>query len=132
MNHESSFPDPLELRLHSHRNGSAILQLTHYFRYCNPLYPIITVPTGFLTDGASIPRLFWNILGPHGPWFRAAVVHDFLYNPKSTQHFPGIDRRMADSIFLEAMKDCGVGWLSRTTIFTAVRSFGWLPYKRRP
>lgn len=108
------------------------VRLLHFFRYDNGQDPIITVPQGFISDGASIPKAFHTIIGPYGDYFPAALVHDFLYSPASNPCHRGIDRRMADSIFLEAMKDCGVGWLSRTTIFTAVRSFGWLPYKRRP
>ena len=37
-----------------------------------------TVPQGFVTDGASIPRLLWRIIGsPYQPQFlRAAIIHD--------------------------------------------------------
>jgi len=130
MTNESSFPDPFDARLFGHSNGGAVWILTHYFRYCHPDHPIITVPTGFETDGASIPRPFWNILGPHGPYFRAAVIHDFLYSRRSDNHFHGIDRLLADRIFLSAMTDCGVGWITRHTIYRAVRLFGWIPYKK--
>jgi hypothetical protein len=130
MIHDSSFPDPFDARLFGHSNGGAVWILTHYFRYCHPDHPIITVPTGTLTDGASIPRCFHNIMGPHGPWFKAAVIHDFLYSPQSCHHYPGITRTMADQIFLQAMEDCGVGWITRRTIYRAVRMFGWIPYKK--
>lgn len=41
----------------------------------------ITVKKGFVTDGASIPRIFWSIIGGpfEGPLLFAAVVHDGLY-----------------------------------------------------
>jgi len=130
MTHESSFPDPFDARLYGHGRNGAIWILTHYFRYCHPDYPIVTVPTGALTDGASIPKCFHNIMGPTGPWFKAAVIHDFLYSPQSCHHYSGIDRAMADRIFLQAMADCGVGWITRQTIYRAVRTFGWLCYKK--
>jgi hypothetical protein len=130
MTHESSFPDPLHFQLHGHRNGSSVLALAHYFRYCNPRFPIITVPVGFLTDGASIPRIFWSIIGPHGNYYRAAVIHDFLYNPSSKRHYSAVTRAMADSIFLQAMEDCGVGWITRHTIYRAVRAFGWRSFRK--
>lgn len=41
---------------------------------------IITVPKGFVSDGASIPRLLWVVLGsPFSPkLIRAAIQHDYL------------------------------------------------------
>ena len=38
----------------------------------------ITVPTGFITDLASTPRLLWNVIAPFDV-ARAAIVHDLLY-----------------------------------------------------
>jgi hypothetical protein len=131
MIHESSFPDPLDVRLYAHNHNGAVWILTHYFRYTHPDFPIVTVPVGTMTDGASIPKIFHSILGPNGPWFRAAVIHDYLYNPASNRCHAGITRDMADRIFLQAMMDCGVGWLTRRTIYRAVRMFGWIPYKKR-
>jgi hypothetical protein len=40
---------------------------------------LITVPAGMTTDLASIPRLVSGAIPPDGPWARAAVVHDFLF-----------------------------------------------------
>jgi hypothetical protein len=125
-----NFPDPLDTRLYGYRGQEAVEKLTHYFRYCNPKHPIITVPCGSLTDGASIPKCFHNIMGPRGPWYRAAVIHDYLYSLQSSKYYPGIKRKMADQIFLDAMVDCGVGFVTRQTIYRAVRAFGWFCYKK--
>lgn len=40
----------------------------------------ITIPEGFEWDGASIPRLFWSVVGsPYSPKFiTASLVHDYL------------------------------------------------------
>ena len=38
---------------------------------------IITVPAGFVTDLASIPRVVWSFFPPDGPWVKGAVIHDF-------------------------------------------------------
>lgn len=40
---------------------------------------IIIIPKGFITDGASIPRVFWSIISPTGPLFLASILHDFAY-----------------------------------------------------
>lgn len=39
----------------------------------------IVVPKGYLTDGASIPKVLWSLIGsPYQPRFlTAAIVHDF-------------------------------------------------------
>jgi hypothetical protein len=40
---------------------------------------LIVVPQGFLTDGASIPRLLWWLISPFGPLLEGAILHDFAY-----------------------------------------------------
>jgi hypothetical protein len=38
-----------------------------------------TVPKGYITDGASIPRIFWSFYPPNRPdYLPAAIVHDHL------------------------------------------------------
>lgn len=99
---------------------------------------LITVPPGFVTDLASIPRWAWTLLPPDGPWVKAAVIHDFLYRTHGTGvwkgHPSGIarpqpySRAEADGILREAMADRGVGPVARGIIWAAVRvggSAGW-------
>jgi len=87
---------------------------------------LITVPQGFATDMASIPRGLWNVLPPVGSYDRPAVVHDFLY-----QHGDGsVSRAEADAVFREAMEVVGVGWWARQTIYWGVRLGGWRPWNR--
>src|SRR5262245_38142541 len=38
-----------------------------------------TVPAGFVTDLASIPRIFWSALPRDGEYAYAAILHDYLY-----------------------------------------------------
>ena len=78
---------------------------------------IITVPTGFITDLASTPRLLWNVIAPFDV-ARAAIVHDLLYKAIRTYRWkvaktaPGEDKELiknakvaADKVFHLAMKD---------------------------
>jgi hypothetical protein len=123
-----NFPDELILKDAGMRGSSRLLRLVYYFRYMSPL-GCVTVPMGFVTDGASIPRMFWSIMGPHGPWFYAAIIHDYLYAKASDGRFD-CSRAEADEIFLAAMKDLGVRWHQRTIIYRAVRLFGWRSYKK--
>ena len=75
----------------------------------------ITVPTGFITDLASTPRVLWAFIAPFDV-ARAAIVHDLLY--KSIRQYrwkKGLieeDKELienakvaADKVFLLAMKD---------------------------
>lgn len=127
MSLPACFPDELHLMDWGMRGESRVFKLDHYFRYISSRGEI-TVPTGFLTDGASIPSPFWSILSPFGPYFPAALIHDYLYSHRSDAHHR-MSRRDADLIFKEAMFNLGVGWLTRETIFRAVRLFGGPSYK---
>jgi hypothetical protein len=77
----------------------------------------ITVPTEFITDLASTPRLLWAFIAPFDV-ARAAIVHDLLYKSirqyrwKVAKTAPGEDIKLikkakvvADKVFHLAMKD---------------------------
>ena len=83
---------------------------------------VIKAPEFFITDFASIPRLFWSILPPWGRYGKAAIIHDYCYR----SHL--YDRLRCDEIFLEAMGVLGVRPWTRRIIFRAVRIFGALAY----
>ena len=116
-----AFPLPLQLIDAGMKGNSRMWTLATEFRFVGS--KIIDVPAGFLTDGASVPRVFWSLFDPTGPYLQAAVIHDYLYN---TQVF---SRETADEVFLEAMKACGVGFITRQTVYRAVRFGGWVAWK---
>jgi Protein of unknown function (DUF1353) len=78
----------------------------------------VEVPVGFVTDLASIPRIFWSELRPDGDYAHAAVIHDYLY---WTQTRP---RDKADEIFRFEMQDLGIPNRTIAAIYRAVRIFG--------
>ncbi len=41
---------------------------------------VISVPAGFVTDLATVPRIFWTLLPPDGKYAKAAIIHDYLYD----------------------------------------------------
>lgn len=92
------------------------------FRYYSDVAGLITVPDGFLTDFASTPRAVWILFPKDGRWDGGAVIHDFCYG---THKF---ERSKCDAVFLEAMKTLGVGWITRHSMWLAVRMFGGLYY----
>jgi hypothetical protein len=77
----------------------------------------VVVPTGFVTDLASIPRipLLRFLIIKNGRHRSPAIVHDWLCRL-------GLEfsRTMADRIFLEAMKLLGVPRIRRKLMYWAV------------
>lgn len=126
----NAFPDVAQFADAGMRGDCRIFRLTTSFRYHSSV-GTIWIPKGFYTDGASVPRIFWNIFSPFGSYFSAALVHDYLYSKDSTARCTIEDRETADSIFLEAMFNAGVGWLTRHTVHSAVRLGGWRSYKKK-
>ena len=83
----------------------------------------ITVPAGFICNGASVPAVFTFVLPKAGARYdRAACLHDFLY---ATRMF---DRKKCDEIFYEAMKFDKVAKWKAWAIFAGVRVFGAKAY----
>ena len=92
------------------------------------------VPTGFVTDFASVPRFLHWVISPYGAYTRAAVLHDWLLvslaawwkerdadDPVMAASLPPANSRDADGIFRRVMQDLGVPWAKRWTMWTAVR-----------
>lgn len=88
----------------------------------------IYVEGGTRTDLASIPRLAWTLLPPDGPWLKAAVLHDKLYETKGDVtrlgHPELYTRAEADAILNEAMGVLGVPDDARALIYRGVRVGG--------
>jgi hypothetical protein len=123
------FPDVPEFRVHSWRGDDMILQLIRYVRIGTSA-GWVTVPTGFITDGLSIPKWARPMVGPAtGRAFLGGILHDYLYSPASDRNFK-VDRKTADLLFLEAMTNLNIG-PRRFAIYAAVRAFGWRFFKKR-
>lgn len=87
----------------------------------------IIVPSGFITDGPSIPQFLWALLPVWGSYSRSGVVHDFLcYRlDKGDPHPEAPTRQAADHIFLESMGALNVNPLIKYAMYLGVR-FGTL------
>jgi hypothetical protein len=81
-------------------------------------YQSVTAPVGFVTDFASIPRIFWSLLKPDGLYAYAAVVHDYLYWTQDQS------RETADEILRFGMEEFGVSGSVVWAIYEAVHHFG--------
>ena len=74
----------------------------------------ITVPTGFVTDLASVPRAMWAFIAAFDV-ARAAIIHDLLYKTirqyrwkmkdKEDANLIAKAKKASDKVFYHAMKD---------------------------
>ena len=103
---------------------------------------IVTIPKGYVTDMASVPRACWAFIAPFDV-ARAAVVHDILYEKINTQYKAVNEsaaaeegpatkkeretyREIADHTFLEGMNasEPPVSSWKKYAAYYAVRMFG--------
>jgi len=86
----------------------------------------VKINAGMKTDGASIPRIAWRLIGHpfQVPLLGPALGHDALYAAEL------VSRDEADRWFLEAMRKAGIGWVKRNAIWSAVRIGGWTVWNR--
>lgn len=99
----------------------AIIQRSskYLFELKEPLtLPEVTVPSGFETDLASVPRFLWSILPPIGKYLEAAIAHDYMYRSAFK------NKSFADDVFRKNMSRYGVnGWKIKVMYFF-VSKFG--------
>lgn len=120
----SSFTDGLFVELKSDGKTFRLLEpFTYYMEGDSD--NTITVPVGFETDFASVPRVFTPLVERMGRHSKAAVVHDYLYSQPDM-----LTRKECDKVFLEAMKVSGVNVRLRWSMYFAVRLFGWLHFNK--
>jgi hypothetical protein len=81
----------------------------------------LTVPSGFLTDLASVPRvatIFIPQFGRHSP---AALFHDWCYEQEKYGYH---SKDFADALFYALLKKMGVGSVKAASMYAAVKFFG--------
>lgn len=82
----------------------------------------VTVPAGFATDLASVPRILWRVIPP---WTanRCAVLHDFLYYTGS------LTRAECDIEFYRAMEAEEISGWRALAMWLGVRIGGWVAWR---
>jgi Protein of unknown function (DUF1353) len=96
------------------------MTLLNPFSYTDPKRVVWEVPSGAITDGASIPRILWTIAGGpfEGKYRDAAVIHDYYCE---VQTRPWRDTHL---VFYNAMRTAGVDDVTAKTFYAAVYYFG--------
>jgi len=81
-----------------------------------------TIPKGYCYDGASIPRLFWRIIGPNSDnrFLIPALVHDILCEH---HNFVENDRSFSTNVFNALLEASGVNSFKRFLMKNSVATF---------
>jgi len=98
-------------------------QLVADWRYTSHDKDLI-VHKGFIFDGASVPRLLWNVIPPTGYFLIAALVHDYGYKMGT------VNRHSWDDILYEVAIETKVWRPAALLIWSMVRLFGWVAWNR--
>lgn len=138
----SSFTDPLTVtkikkgykkRWFFFKGPNYVWRVERSFRYyvgAEGSAEFIDVQAGEETDFASVPRIFWTLFPPDGPYTQAAVVHDKLCRQKGKiyndqgQLIRFYTAARSAEIFCEAMDVLEVPRIQKEIMHQAVLRFG--------
>lgn len=85
------------------------------------------VPSGYVTDFASVPPFLWSICPPIGKYNRASLIHDYLYDRQFLLRELGEfeARKFADLQFLIIANNSNpTACIRHYIMYTFVRWFG--------
>ena len=117
-------------------SGKAVEGGLHLYRFSDEIYAItkpiswipnpgsaknlkqVEVPAGFITDFASVPKIFWSILPRDGVYVYPAIIHDYMYWMQDGT------RDLADETLREGMQDFKIDTVSINAIYWGVRAGG--------
>lgn len=80
------------------------------------------IPAQFISDGATVPRLFWSVFPPVRDYFHEAVYHDYLL-----KH--GTPWKIATNEFKQALHAANINPLRITVMVAFVRLWGVIKNK---
>jgi len=81
--------------------------------------PEVTIPAGFITDGATVPRLFQNLVPSFGRYLPAVIIHDYMCVYDIS--FPVEEAR---ATFKTNLKRCGISNKYLYAMYYSVVWFG--------
>jgi hypothetical protein len=96
------------------------MQLIEDFKYVDPRGKHWTAPTGSVINGASIPSMFWSVIGGpfEGRFRKASVLHDAACD-EQTESWQDVHQ-----MFYDACRCSRVGVGKAQTMYWAVYHFG--------
>lgn len=105
--------EPIVQPLNEERDGEGLFVLVEDFTEDTIIGPI-TVPKGYVTDFASIPRIGRFLFPQCGRDTTASVLHDWLLH---------LNDKRATKVFNDELKKAGVGALRRWPMVAFVWAF---------
>ena len=81
-----------------------------------------TIPPSFVSDGASVPRMFWSIFPPVRDYFNEAVYHDYLLKQ-------GTPWKIAANKFKQALTAAKINPVRTAIMIAFVRLWGFIANK---
>lgn len=140
----SSFRDPLHVKVLDDGANYELLESFSYYMG-DDKSALLQVQKGFITDFASVPRIFWSIYPPFGRYTKCAVLHDRLcvaflnkelWNDVAlkAEDLPielynrYVKRYEADKMFLDSMKAIKVKAFTRYVLYASVRLYAIFKY----
>lgn len=88
-------------------------------------YRSYVVPKGFISDGATVPKLFWSVFPPVDIYFKSCILHDWLVTKTAMKWKDAAD------VFYESLLDDGVSKTKALIMSRAVRVWGFLKCIKR-
>lgn len=81
----------------------------------------LTIPAGFTTDLASVPRILWIFEAPNDTeTIPGSIIHDYLYS-----NHCGFNRKEIDAIYYDALLLTGASKYTAFKYWLGVRVFGY-------
>lgn len=103
-------------------NGEILIRLREPLEFSE-----FTVPAGFVSDGASIPRIGWTLIGHPFDYnyLMEAIGHDFLYQTQTL-----MTRKESDQWFYRKLHVKPWLRVRSRIIYRALRLFGWIAWNQ--
>ena len=81
------------------------------------------IPSGYIFNGKSIPKILWPILQPLHGGLRACLVHSYNYEIKKEKRYK-VDRE-----FYQNSIKCGINSVMARIAYFTIRCFNWYNWR---
>lgn len=108
-----------------HKSGIKVEILLPNHWWQRPLYELTKtiecaghiVPAGFISDGATVPRILWPVFPPIGRYLKATLVHDYYLQL-------GHQRKTCDQHFKQCLIHLGIKPWRAKAMYYGLRVYG--------
>jgi hypothetical protein len=93
------------------------------------------ITKGFIFDGASIPKYFWNYLSPVGVLLMPGLIHDWVYKYQYLKCSDGtqtktLSQKDCDIMFRDLAIEINGFVVINHIAYYALRAFGWMAWNK--